>query len=49
MVILAEANKDRMDAEVTRVLTTLGSTMKVVTREGAPHCVRDLDAVSAAR
>lgn len=47
-MILAEESKDKMDWAVMQ-LGEAGAGLKVVTREGAPHCVRDLEAVSAAR
>ncbi|GAB4818940.1 hypothetical protein N2152v2_005986 [Parachlorella kessleri] len=47
LVILAEESKDKMDSAILPLLD--GSRLRVVTREGAPHSLSDLDAVSAAR
>ncbi|KAL3142871.1 hypothetical protein ABBQ38_003160 [Trebouxia sp. C0009 RCD-2024] len=45
IVILAERDKLAMDAELEFILR--GSKIKVITREGAPHFVKDLATVSA--
>ncbi|GAB4822281.1 hypothetical protein N2152v2_009327 [Parachlorella kessleri] len=47
LVILSEEPKDRMDVEIAKSRQIAKSGIKVVTREGAPHCVRDLESVSA--
>ncbi|KAL3151949.1 hypothetical protein ABBQ32_001075 [Trebouxia sp. C0010 RCD-2024] len=45
IVILAERDKLAMDAELEFILR--GSKIKVITREGAPHFLKDLSTVSA--
>mmetsp|Transcript_19941 Transcript_19941/g.60258 ORF Transcript_19941/g.60258 Transcript_19941/m.60258 type:complete len:961 (+) Transcript_19941:333-3215(+) len=46
VVVMAEADKSKMDEEVRRALSSF-SNIKWHTRTGAPHCVTDLESVAA--
>jgi hypothetical protein len=46
VVVLADRDKDALDADVARTLH--GSGLHWVTRRGAPHSAKDLETVSAA-
>lgn len=46
LVVLADRDKDQLDADVARQLN--GSGLHYVTRRGAPHCAKDLETVAAA-